>query len=121
MTDPEPRHGEVWWVALDPVVGSEIAKTRPAVVMSIDAFSYLPVRIVIPLTTWQPRFARQRNRVLVQRTIANGLTADSAADALQIRAASLERFGARLGVLSTADLQLLTSAIRHVTDPEAQS
>lgn len=119
MTDLDPKRGEVWWLALDPVVGSEIAKTRPAAVMSIDAFSHLPLRIVIPFTTWQPRFARQRNRVLVRRTYANGLAADSAADVIQIRTASLERFGARLGVLSTADLQLLASAIRQATDPEA--
>ena len=26
--------GEVWWVEFDPAVGSEIRKTRPAVIMS---------------------------------------------------------------------------------------
>ena len=31
------KRGEVWWVAFDPAVGSEIRKTRPAVIVSNDA------------------------------------------------------------------------------------
>jgi mRNA interferase MazF len=29
--------GEVWWVDFDPSLGSEIRKTRPAVIVSNDA------------------------------------------------------------------------------------
>jgi mRNA interferase MazF len=48
-----PRQGEVWWVCLDPVVGSEIAKTRPALIVSIDEINRAPARlcIVAPITT----------------------------------------------------------------------
>lgn len=48
-----PRQGEVWWVGLDPVVGSEVAKTRPALVVSIDEINRAPARlcIVAPITT----------------------------------------------------------------------
>ncbi|MEN9472387.1 MAG: hypothetical protein RLZZ495_476 [Pseudomonadota bacterium] len=31
------QRGEVWWVEFDPAVGSEIRKTRPAVIISNDA------------------------------------------------------------------------------------
>ena len=31
-----PKRGDVYWVNLDPTVGSEIAKRRPAVVFSVD-------------------------------------------------------------------------------------
>lgn len=109
----------MWWVNLDPVVGSEIAKTRPAVVVSSDQFSHLPLRVVVPLTTWQPRFARQRNRVLVRRTDANGLVNDSAADVLQIRTASLHRFGTKLGFLTTPDMELIAIAIQRATTPDS--
>lgn len=47
----DPRRGEVWWIALDPTVGSEIRKTRPCLVVGTDALSRLPVRIVVPLTS----------------------------------------------------------------------
>lgn len=33
---PPIRRGEIWWVAFDPARGSEIRKTRPCVVVSVD-------------------------------------------------------------------------------------
>jgi mRNA interferase MazF len=53
----EPQRGEVWLVELDPTRGMEIQKTRPAVVISSNVYARLPLRIVVPVTTWQPRFA----------------------------------------------------------------
>jgi len=44
--------GSVWWVEFDPAVGSEIHKTRPAVIVSNDmANKYLARVVVIPLTS----------------------------------------------------------------------
>lgn len=45
------RYG-VYWVRLDPVQGSEIAKTRPAAVVSDDEMNQLLATVVVcPLTT----------------------------------------------------------------------
>lgn len=54
---PSPQRGEVWIVNFDPTVGSEIQKTRPAVVVSSDAVGRLPVKLVVPLTDWKPHYA----------------------------------------------------------------
>ncbi len=44
--------GEVWLVALDPTVGSEIQKTRPCVVVSpAELHDHLRTVIVAPMTT----------------------------------------------------------------------
>ncbi len=44
--------GEVWWVNLDPTIGTEINKTRPALVVSPDDMNaILPRVIVAPLTS----------------------------------------------------------------------
>lgn len=44
--------GDVWWVNLDPAVGIEIKKTRPALVVSPnDLNNHLPRVIVAPLTS----------------------------------------------------------------------
>ena len=44
--------GEVWLVALDPTIGSEIQKTRPCVVVSPpDLHDHLRTVIVAPMTT----------------------------------------------------------------------
>lgn len=47
-----PRRGEVWLVALDPTVGSEIRKTRPAVVVQNDHSNRTAATtIVAPVTS----------------------------------------------------------------------
>ena len=40
------NRGEVWWVEFDPRVGSEIRRTRPAVILSNDAAN-LSVDLII--------------------------------------------------------------------------
>jgi mRNA interferase MazF len=54
---PAPKRGEIWQVRFDPASGAEIRKVRPAVVVSVDAVGRLPLRIVVPITDWQPRYA----------------------------------------------------------------
>jgi mRNA interferase MazF len=47
-----PRRGDVYWVNLDPVVGSEIRKTRPAVIVSNDSCNRHGARVVVlPITS----------------------------------------------------------------------
>ena len=106
-----PTRGETWWCELDPTRGSEIQKTRPVVVLSSSVFDALPMRIIIPLTTWQPRFSTQLNKVLVKATAANGLKNDSAADFLQVRAVSVDRLTSKMGRLDATVLEELVAGI----------
>jgi mRNA interferase MazF len=47
-----PRRGEIFWASFDPVVGSERAGTRPALVVQNDVGNrYARTTIVVPLTT----------------------------------------------------------------------
>jgi mRNA interferase MazF len=47
-----PRRGDVFWVNLDPVVGTEIRKTRPAVIVSNDSCNRHGARVVVlPITS----------------------------------------------------------------------
>lgn len=46
------KRGDVWLVALDPTVGSEIQKTRPCIVVSPpEMHDHLRTAIVAPMTT----------------------------------------------------------------------
>jgi mRNA interferase MazF len=70
------KRGEVYWVNLDPVIGAEINKTRPALIVSPnDLNAALPRVIIAPLTSkGQPlgcrpevKFNGQSARILLDR------------------------------------------------------
>ncbi|WP_017298155.1 type II toxin-antitoxin system PemK/MazF family toxin [Nodosilinea nodulosa] len=94
-----PSRGEIWLVDLDPTRGQEIQKNRPVLVISTNLFAPIPLRIVIPITTWQDKFDSRPFMVKLRATTANGLARDSAANVLQIRSLSTQRFAKYLGRL----------------------
>ncbi|GAO35314.1 growth inhibitor PemK [Sulfuricella sp. T08] len=70
------KRGEVYWVNLDPTIGTEIKKTRPALVVSPDDLNAaLPRVIIAPLTSkGQPlgcrpevKFAGKQARILLDQ------------------------------------------------------
>ncbi|MFN0145330.1 MAG: type II toxin-antitoxin system PemK/MazF family toxin [Dehalococcoidia bacterium] len=101
--------------------GAELRKSRPALVVSADGVGNLPVRMVVPFTTSQPRFDVQRNKVRIAATESNGLARDSAADVLQARAVSLERFASRVGFLEQRSLIDVVTALAVLIGFEIRS
>jgi len=91
-SNQNPKRGEIWDIDLNPTKGQEINKTRPAVVISSDGVGKLRLKIIVPVTEWQSSFEGNFWHVPLQPTVVNGLTKLSAADALQVRSLSLERF-----------------------------
>jgi mRNA interferase MazF len=108
------RRGEVWLINLDPTIGAEIRKTRPAVIVSEDAIGILPLRVAVPLTEWKTHYAIAPWLVHVEPDGENNLDKPSAADAFQIRSVSRTRFVFRLGQVSTADLEAIVRAVQVV-------
>jgi mRNA interferase MazF len=52
MTEPTIMRGDIWWVSLDPTLGSEIKKTRPCVVLTHNTINRLRrTVVVVPLST----------------------------------------------------------------------
>ena len=94
----------IYWVDLDPVQGSEIAKTRPAVVISDEYMNaQLGTVVICPITSrihphWPSRV----------QAMVNGLPAEIAVD--QIRAVAKSRLGARIDVLDAE----AASSVRHI-------
>lgn len=111
-----PKRGEVWLVNLDPTIGAEIQKTRPAVVVSSDVVGKLPLKLVVPVTDWKPYFASNLWHVWIEPTQTNGLTKPSAADVLQLRSVDTKRFVRQVGTVSTSDLQEIVVAIAAIVD-----
>jgi mRNA interferase MazF len=106
--------GEVWLINLDPTVGAEIHKTRPAVIVNENAIGILPLRVIVPLTDWKDRYVIAPWMVHIQPDESNGLSKPSAADAFQIRSVSRERLVSRVGQISETHLQDILKAIQVV-------
>ena len=108
------RKAEIWLINLDPTLGAEIQKTRPAVIVNDDALGILPLRVIVPLTTWQDRYASAAWMVRIDPAQSNGLSKPSAADAFQIRSVAQERFVSCIGHVSEQNLADILKAIRTV-------
>jgi mRNA interferase MazF len=54
--DVLPLRSEIWLVNLNPTIGSEIRKTRPVVVISVDSIGKLPLKLIAPVTDWKTHF-----------------------------------------------------------------
>jgi len=107
----EPQRGEIWEVDFAPTIGAKIQKSRPALVLNENQVGRLPLRIVVPITDWDPRYAALRWLVPLQPVAGNGLHKPSAADCFQIKSLSLQRFKVRLGALSEQDVEEIATTV----------
>lgn len=95
---------EVLWASLDPATGAEMAKTRPVVIVSLDALNErLQTVTICPLTTQLHPSWRTRLAVRVGRRHA-----EIAVD--QIRTISKARIGRKMATLSES----YASALRRL-------
>ena len=100
------RRGEVWLVALDPAVGSEVQKARPCLVVSPDELNrVLSTSIIVPLTTGS---RPTRFRVPSDFRGKDGLFLPD-----QIRIVARQRLMTRLG---TVDANTLSAVLRVVRE-----
>lgn len=108
------QRGEIWLVNLDPTIGPEIKKTRPAVIISSDLVGILPLKVIVPFTDWKARYAQASWMVRIDPDELNGLSKPSAADSLQIRSVSQQRLVKRLGSLSSLQVAKIVQAVTIV-------
>jgi len=106
--------GEIWLINLDPTVGAEIRKTRPAIIVSDDAIGILPLKVIVPITDWKEHYAVAPWMVRLDPDTTNGLVKPSAADAFQVRSLAQERFTKSLGKISDHHLRQISAALGTV-------
>jgi len=110
----DPRRGDIWYIWLDPTEGSEMAKRRRCVVVSHDAFGRdLDLRVIVPITSWQPAFAKQPFLINIKPDALNGLDKESAINSFQMRCVSVNRFDDvnRAGIVSPQIVAKIAKAI----------
>jgi mRNA interferase MazF len=102
--------GEVWWVRLDPTIGSEIAKTRPCLVLSSNIVNERrKTVVVVPLSS-----SPHSSPPLLVPVQCGGRNAVAVVD--QIRAVSKERLDRRMATLSVEHLEAVEQALREVLE-----
>lgn len=108
------RRGEIWLINLDPTIGAEIRKIRPAVIVNNDAVGILPLKVIAPVTDWKERYAVAPWMVRIEPDPQNGLRKLSAVDTFQVRSLSQQRFIRRIGQLSSEKMDAVAQALAVV-------
>ena len=108
------KQSEVWLLNLDPTIGAEIKKTRPAIVVSDDALGKLPLKVIVPVTDWKDKYSIAPWMIKISPNSSNGLSKDSAADCFQVRSVSEKRFVRKLGKVSDIDLDEIKRGLSKI-------
>src|SRR5438876_12247440 len=104
------RRGDIWWVNLDPAQGSEIRKTRPAVVITADALNRARrTVVVVPLST-----GPEPHPPIVVAIPSAGARSVAVCD--QLRAVDKRRLARNAGRISGSDLGAIEDGIRRIFD-----
>jgi mRNA interferase MazF len=108
------KQGEIWQINLDPTIGAEIQKTRPSLIINVNALGRLPLKVVVPVTDWKAHYADYPWMVRIEPDIHNGLGKISAIDCFQIRSVSVERLTVQLGIVQPEIIARTQEAIAAV-------
>jgi len=89
MASEKPVCGQVWDVDLEPVLGHQLGRMRPALIVSVDQFNQGPsgLVIIVPITSKDKRI---RSQVAIEAG-EGGLKARSYAMCEAVRSISVER------------------------------
>lgn len=107
--------GEIRLVNLDPVVGAEANRRRPAVIVSNDAANATAARLrrgvltVVPVTSNVARVYPFQVKLSGKRT---GMRKESKAQAEQVRSVAVERIGPLVGRVPADVMDQVDEALR---------
>ena len=106
-----PKRGELYWVNLDPTVGSEIAKTRPALIISNNIGNEHADRVIVASIS---SGNMQRVYPFEVRLEAGEADLRQSSKVLldQIRTVDKSRLANRIGMLTTERMADVDRAIR---------
>ena len=108
MSGRRIRHGELWWVSLDPPQGAETKKTRPCLVLSRDTLNRLRRTVVIvPLST-----AAEAHPPITVPIACQGKSAVAIVD--QVRAVGKHRLISRIEDAAGEDIEAISRAIAEI-------
>jgi mRNA interferase MazF len=112
------KQGEIWLINLDPTVGAEIKKTRPAIIVNHNALGKLPLKIIVPVTEWKDRYQVAPWMIKIEANKNNGLSKTSSIDCFQIKSVAEDRSLKRIGTIDNSLLNEIKKALIKVLSLE---
>lgn len=108
------KQGEIWYVDLSQVIGSEQAGKRPVVIISGNLLNeYLPVVICMLLTT---KVKAYKGDLILQPNPQNGLKQTSEVLTFHIRSISKDRLIEKTGNITAGEIQLLKKYLGEILE-----
>ena len=114
------KQSEIWLINLDPTIGAEIRKTRPAIIVNDNVLGKLPLKIIVPLTDWKEKYEIAPWMIKVEPDSNNRLNKTSAADCFQIRSISEQRFVKKIGSVSESIMDEIRLGLSKVLSIECE-
>ena len=100
------RRGDVWWAALEPTIGGEIGKTRPAIIISNDRSNAQNNRVqIVPVTSNTRRVYPSEALVTMDGSLSKAV-------ADQIRTVDKSRLWGFIGRIGDAEMRAVEGAVR---------
>lgn len=112
MASVNPKRGEIWWVELEPVRGSEQATKRPVVVVSHANYGRPTGRLGVPIMEHKSVHVLGAWYIKLEPDNDNGLGKTSSADASQVRALDIVRFDNRVGQVTPSQLSAIVAGVK---------
>src|SRR5437660_8744665 len=111
------RRGEIYFVDLDPVQGSEQGGRRPVLVLSIDAINRLPLVVTVVVGTRGANISRDYPTNVRVSPEESGLPLETVFLCFQVRSLDPKRFPPNpSGKLSEEAMERIEDAIRYSLD-----
>ena len=108
------QQNEIWLINLNPTIGAEIKKTRPAIIVNDNAIGRLPLKVIVPITDWKNSYEVAPWMVKIEPDKQNKLTKTSSADCFQVRSVSENRFIKKLGKIDNYTSEEIKTGLAKV-------
>lgn len=106
------KQGELWYIDLNPTVGSEQAGIRPVVILSGNLMNeHLNLVICCPLTT---KIKNYKGNLVLEPDDMNNLTQKSEIRTLHIRSLSKSRLLNKIGNITLLELESLKTSLNEI-------
>ncbi len=106
-----PGRGEIWLVEFNPQVGTEIMKTRPAVILTIKLFESQSTRIIVPIRHYEPHHNEITFYVILEPSKQNKLDKKSTVDCIQIKSFDKIKFSRKIGNVTEKELTEISKIV----------